>query len=62
MTSDITAVPEPVNVALGIFGGVFVLGGLNCWAGVNHFCPPAFPQSPYRPTAPLPARLLPRHG
>jgi hypothetical protein len=25
---DITAVPEPVNVALGIFAGVFVVGGL----------------------------------
>jgi hypothetical protein len=25
---DITAVPEPVNVALGIFGGLFVVGGL----------------------------------
>lgn len=45
---DITAVPEPVNVALGIFGGVFVVGGFcgtqpvrnrlqRCWAGVNHW-------------------------
>jgi hypothetical protein len=45
---DITAVPEPVNVALGIFGGVFVVGGLcrtqqvrsrlqRCWAGFNHW-------------------------
>jgi hypothetical protein len=25
---DITAVPEPVNIALGIFAGVFVVGGL----------------------------------
>ena len=25
---DITAVPEPANVALGIFAGVFVVGGL----------------------------------
>ncbi len=25
---DITAVPEPVNVALGVFAGLFVLGGL----------------------------------
>ena len=44
----ITAVPEPVNVALGIFAGVFVVGGLcrtqrvrnrihRCWASVNHW-------------------------
>ena len=25
---DITAVPEPVNVALGVFGGIFALGSL----------------------------------
>jgi hypothetical protein len=25
---DITAVPEPVNVALGIFAGVLVVGGV----------------------------------
>ena len=47
-TLDITAVPEPVNVALGIFAGVFVVGGLcrtqqvrnrlqHCWAGINHW-------------------------
>ena len=45
---DITAVPEPVNVALGIFAGVFVVGGLSrterarnlfgrCRVGVNHW-------------------------
>jgi hypothetical protein len=45
---DITAVPEPVNVALGIFGGVLGVGGLcrtrlvrnrlhRCWVGVNHW-------------------------
>jgi hypothetical protein len=44
----ITAVPEPVNVALGIFAGVFVVGGLcrtqrvrnrlhRCWVGINHW-------------------------
>jgi hypothetical protein len=27
-TLDITAVPEPINVALGIFAGLFVVGGL----------------------------------
>lgn len=45
---DITAVPEPVNVALGIFAGVFLLGSLcrtqrvrnrvhRCWVGVNQW-------------------------
>jgi hypothetical protein len=45
---DITAVPEPVNVALGIFAGVFVVGGLcrtqrvrnrihRCRVGFNHW-------------------------
>jgi hypothetical protein len=45
---DITAVPEPVNVALGIFGGIFLLGGLcrtqrvrnrlhRCRVGVDHW-------------------------
>jgi hypothetical protein len=45
---DITAVPEPVNVALGIFGGLVLLGGLcrtkpvrdrlhRCWAGINQW-------------------------
>jgi hypothetical protein len=47
-TLEITAVPEPVNVALGIFAGVFAVGGLcrtqpvrkriqRCWAGVNQW-------------------------
>ena len=47
-TLDITAVPEPVNVALGIFAGVFAVGGLcrtqpvrkriqRCWVGVNQW-------------------------
>jgi hypothetical protein len=31
-TLDVTAVPEPVNVALGIFGaGLLALGGLRVW-------------------------------
>jgi hypothetical protein len=45
---DITAVPEPVNVALGIFAGVFVVGGFcrtqqvrdriqRGWHGVNQW-------------------------
>jgi hypothetical protein len=45
---DITAVPEPVNVALGIFGGLAVLGGVcrtkpvrkqakRCWVGINQW-------------------------
>lgn len=28
----ITAVPEPVNVALGVFGGLFAIGGLAGWS------------------------------
>ena len=45
---DITAVPEPANVALGIFAGLFVVGGLcrtqwvrnrlqRCWGDVNYW-------------------------
>ena len=45
---DITAVPEPVNIALGIFAGVFVVRGLcrtqqvrdriqRCRVGVNQW-------------------------
>jgi hypothetical protein len=45
---DITAVPEPVNFALGIVAGVFLVGGLcrtqpvrnrlqRCWVGINHW-------------------------
>jgi hypothetical protein len=30
---DITAVPEPVNVALGVFGGMLAAAGLARWAG-----------------------------
>lgn len=45
---DLTAVPEPVNVALGCFGGVFLVVSLvrsrwvrsrvqRCWVGFNHW-------------------------
>jgi hypothetical protein len=40
---DITAVPEPVNVAIGVFGAVFTIG-----AAVRYFC-----QGKFRFTEPL---------
>lgn len=43
---NVTAVPEPVNVALGLFaGGTLVVHGLRRWRGRSRSCVPGLPLS-----------------